>query len=181
MVITGSSTQLAVASLLSLSVALLSAPSPIQIRSISCSVIQCLLISYLDGRKFQPTSKRCATRPVPPTSPASAPVQEVSTRQKSHTGAQELISLVSGDSYRLEWLVRLPNAAILRPTTFDGTDSRIRVRHKLSIEIRYRKEGDEEDILLSVQRTVRIASASSRVCDVGVGILTLRFALAVLL
>lgn len=54
--------------------------------------------------------------------------------------------------------MRVPDDDLVRPTTLDGTETRIRVSHKLSVEIRYRKVGSDEDTATTILKPINIAS-----------------------
>lgn len=53
--------------------------------------------------------------------------------------------LKSGEAYRLHHLARLPHHDILRPSTFEWSDSNIRIHHDIALEITYQAlpEGEE--------------------------------------
>ncbi|KAK4701106.1 hypothetical protein P7C70_g5127, partial [Phenoliferia sp. Uapishka_3] len=66
-----------------------------------------------------------------------------------------------------EWsysrIVRIPDDDHVRPTTLEGTDTRIRVTHKFVAEVRYRMNGSKKDMVLEMSTNVVIASFISAV------------------
>ncbi|GAA6001274.1 uncharacterized protein JCM10292_006987 [Rhodotorula paludigena] len=61
-----------------------------------------------------------------------------------------------------EWLyarvARIPDDDSVRPTTLDGTDTPIRVKHQLVCQVRYRFAGSKKDHVLEMASPVTIAS-----------------------
>lgn len=61
-----------------------------------------------------------------------------------------------------EWsysrIVRIPDDDHVRPTTLEHTETRIRVKHRLIAEVKYRMAGSKKDMVLSMSTDVTIAS-----------------------
>lgn len=64
----------------------------------------------------------------------------------------------AGQELHFSRIVRVPDDDHVRPSTLEATETRIRVSHKMSVQVRYRKEGEEEDILLTIGKPVTITS-----------------------
>ncbi|GAA6029706.1 hypothetical protein JCM8097_001011 [Rhodosporidiobolus ruineniae] len=95
----------------------------------------------LPPNSFRPISTCCAIvpdQPIPDPSP--------------------LASVVPGQEFHHSRICRVPDDDHVRPTTLEGTETKIRVSHKISVEVRYRKAGDEEDMVLTIAKPVTIAS-----------------------
>ncbi|GAA5918559.1 hypothetical protein JCM1841_003303 [Sporobolomyces salmonicolor] len=90
---------------------------------------------------FRPVSKCCTIlpdEPVPDPSP--------------------LVHLQTGEEFNHTRICRVPDDDHVRPSTLEGTEASIRVSHKMSVEVRYRKEGDEEDMVLTIGKPITITS-----------------------
>ncbi|GAA6014743.1 hypothetical protein JCM10207_006924 [Rhodosporidiobolus poonsookiae] len=132
-----------------------------------------------------PSAAACTGEPQPgpiPTSPstalcvspASAPLLEPATtsdpdlkpgstycRPKLVPDPCPLARVKSGQEFHHARIVRVPDDDYVRPTTVEGTDTPIRVSHKMSVEIRYRKEGDNpdaEDMVFTMGKAINITS-----------------------
>lgn len=80
-------------------------------------------------------------------------------RADSHScDSSPLAELAPNSPFHYARTMRIPMDDYVRPTTLEGTDARIRVSHKLSVEVRYRKEGDDVDKVLLVGKDVIIGS-----------------------
>ncbi|GAA5870164.1 hypothetical protein JCM8547_006906 [Rhodosporidiobolus lusitaniae] len=90
---------------------------------------------------FRPQSTCCK---IVPDEPVSDPIPLA--RLPAHT------------EYHYSKILRVPNDDYVRATTLEGTNTCIRVSHKFSVEVRYRKEGDEEDMLLTMGKPITITS-----------------------
>ncbi|GAA6014720.1 hypothetical protein JCM10207_006917 [Rhodosporidiobolus poonsookiae] len=93
---------------------------------------------------FRPVSACCHPKPDQPV-PDPSPLARVEPGQEFHHAR----------------IVRVPDDDHVRPTTLEGTDTPIRVSHKMSVEIRYRKEGDTpdtEDMVLTIGKPITITS-----------------------
>lgn len=103
-----------------------------------------------------PLPERCALLPVPfATDPKGGASKSLTKELGTGTRAPKA-HLYSGEYYREECLLRVLSDDIVRPTTLEGTETRIRVSHKLLIDIRYRKDGEEH--ILPLQKMVCIAT-----------------------
>ena len=93
------------------------------------------------------------------------------------------IELSKGDGWTYEKVMRMPDDDHLRATTPDGNEARIRVAHRLGLEIMYRVKGEDEDKVLKLSEEVVIASVSqtSRVREAVLGIWADRAGLHLLL
>ncbi|TNY19073.1 hypothetical protein DMC30DRAFT_19122 [Rhodotorula diobovata] len=95
-----------------------------------------------DKLSFRPVSDCCAIHPdvdVPDPSP--------------------LVRLAAGQEFHHSRICRVPTDDYVRPSTLEGSPKTvIRVAHKLSVEVRYRKDGDTEDMILTMGKPVVITS-----------------------
>ncbi|BGP38964.1 hypothetical protein JCM10449v2_002902 [Rhodotorula kratochvilovae] len=70
-----------------------------------------------------------------------------------------LARLAAGQEFHHSRICRVPDDDHVRPSTLEGSPkTRIRVSHKMSIEVRYRKDGDDEDMVLTIGKPVTITS-----------------------
>ncbi|GJN89857.1 hypothetical protein Rhopal_002846-T1 [Rhodotorula paludigena] len=70
-----------------------------------------------------------------------------------------LAHLQPGQEFHHSRICRVPDDDKVRPTTLEGSEgTRIRVSHKMNVEVRYRKEGDDEDMVLTIGKPVTITS-----------------------
>ena len=70
------------------------------------------------------------------------------------------LGLQGGKSWTHEKPMRMPDDDHLRATTLDGSEARIRVAHRLGLEIMYRIKGEEEDKVLKLSEEVSMASVT---------------------
>ncbi|BGP01253.1 Proteophosphoglycan ppg4 [Rhodotorula toruloides ATCC 204091] len=73
--------------------------------------------------------------------PSSAPLSP--SLASPSTSSPPLFTLTPGTEYRLRHLGRLPNDNGVRPTTQEGTDTPIRMRHDMQIEVVWSRGGEE--------------------------------------
>jgi hypothetical protein len=66
--------------------------------------------------------------------------------------------LEGGKEWNYARIVRVPDDDHVRPTTLEATRTKIRVGHKLCIEVKYRLEGKSKDMVLRTSTDVTIAS-----------------------
>ena len=71
------------------------------------------------------------------------------------------MELPGGEEWSYSRIVRIPDDDQVRPSTLEGTKTRIRVKHKLVTEVRYRMPGSKKDMILEMSTDVVIASVSS--------------------
>ncbi|GAA5895076.1 hypothetical protein JCM6882_008278 [Rhodosporidiobolus microsporus] len=90
---------------------------------------------------FRPESTCCSIKP-------DQPVVDPSPLAHVH----------AGEEFHYSRICRVPDDDHVRPTTLEGTDTKIRVGHKMSVEVRYRKDGDEEDMVLTIGKPITITS-----------------------
>ncbi|KAM0745994.1 hypothetical protein T439DRAFT_330189 [Meredithblackwellia eburnea MCA 4105] len=156
-----SSPHLTVASLLNLRVALLGPPEQVTIQSITCSVVQAFEISFKDGSVSRPPAKSYRLAPVA-TQPTPKPILPYETSDNAPLKDLEpLYELDKGEEFKWSKLMRIPDDDHCRPTTLEGTDTRIRASHKICVEIRYRKQGETKDMVVSILKPIQISSCCS--------------------
>ncbi|BGP14949.1 hypothetical protein JCM10213_007249 [Rhodosporidiobolus nylandii] len=90
---------------------------------------------------FRPQSTCC---PILPDKPVADPTP--------------LAAVQAGHEFHFSRICRVPDDDCVRPTTLEGTETKIRVAHKMNVEIRYRKDGDSEDMVLSIGKPVTVTS-----------------------
>lgn len=91
---------------------------------------------------FRPVSKCCAIHP-------DVPVPDPSP----------LVHLEAGQEFHHARICRVPTDDHVRPSTLDGSrGTRIRVSHVLSVEVRYKKDGSDEEMVLTMGKPVTITS-----------------------
>lgn len=71
---------------------------------------------------------------------------------------QPLARLEGGKEWMYARVTRIPDDDSVRPTTLEGTDTPIRVKHQLVCQVRYRFKGSKKDQVLEMASTVTIAS-----------------------
>ncbi|KAL8276760.1 hypothetical protein RQP46_010816 [Phenoliferia psychrophenolica] len=76
---------------------------------------------------------------------------------------EPLVNLTPGLEWKYQRLMRVPDDDHVRPSTLEGTDTRIRASHRLSIEIRYRRECDADDKATTITKPIIIASCCSTI------------------
>ncbi|ORY91745.1 hypothetical protein BCR35DRAFT_286729 [Leucosporidium creatinivorum] len=69
-----------------------------------------------------------------------------------------LAALDAEQGFHYSRTMRVPTDDHVRPTTLEGTKARIRVSHKLSVEVRYRLAGAEQDKILFIGKDMVIGS-----------------------
>ncbi|GAA5927512.1 hypothetical protein JCM3775_006004 [Rhodotorula graminis] len=70
-----------------------------------------------------------------------------------------LARVEAGQEFHHSRICRVPDDDHVRPSTLDGSPKTvIRVSHQLSVEVRYRKDGDTEDMILTMGKPVTITS-----------------------
>ncbi|KAM0788678.1 hypothetical protein ACM66B_002775 [Microbotryomycetes sp. NB124-2] len=74
------------------------------------------------------------------------------------TDPTPLKQLSDNEGFHYSRTARVPTDDFVRPTTLPGTETRIRVGHKVMVEIRYRIKGDTKDKVLVIGKDVTIAS-----------------------
>ncbi|GAA5821859.1 hypothetical protein JCM11251_004750 [Rhodosporidiobolus azoricus] len=97
--------------------------------------------STLPKPSFRPQSTCCHIKP-------DQPVVEPSP----------LAHIAAGEEFHYSRICRVPDDDHVRSSTLEGTETKIKVSHKMSVEVRYRKEGDEEDMVLTIGKPVMITS-----------------------
>ncbi|KAK4055772.1 hypothetical protein OIV83_000319 [Microbotryomycetes sp. JL201] len=74
------------------------------------------------------------------------------------TDPTPLKQLRDNEGFHYSRTARVPTDDFVRPTTLPGTETRIRVGHKVVVEIRYRIQGETSDKVLVIGKDVTIAS-----------------------
>ena len=75
---------------------------------------------------------------------------------------QPLARLEGGKEWMYARVTRIPDDDSVRPTTLEGTDTPIRVKHQLVCQVRYRFKGSRKDQVLEMASAVTIASVRPR-------------------
>ncbi|GAA5870594.1 hypothetical protein JCM8547_002056 [Rhodosporidiobolus lusitaniae] len=167
-----SSPHLTVASLLFLGVTFESPPVGMKIMSVQAFVRQEFEIHYSQNDvpvQHPPVQRKLlfyadSTTPVPTSS------EDLLDRPNLSRGAPPPLSyepraLLPKPLARLEqkeWtyarVTRIPDDDLVRPSTLEGTDTPIRVKHNLVCQVRYRMKGSNKDQVLEMSSAVTIAS-----------------------
>ncbi|BGO98424.1 Proteophosphoglycan 5 [Rhodotorula toruloides] len=91
---------------------------------------------------FRPVSKCCTPHP-------DVPVPDPTP----------LVHLKAGQEFHHARICRVPTDDHVRPSTLDGSrGTKIRVSHVLSVEVRYKKDGSDEEMVLTMGKPVTITS-----------------------
>ncbi|GAA6058939.1 hypothetical protein JCM10212_002891 [Sporobolomyces blumeae] len=69
-----------------------------------------------------------------------------------------LVALPAATEFHYSRICRVPDDDHCRPTTLEGSEGRIRVKHKLAVEIKYRKEGHDAEMTLTIAKPITLAS-----------------------
>lgn len=167
-----SSPHLTVSSLIHAELHFLSPPQTLSIIHISCLIAQTFVVHYKDpGRIARPIPKRHVLMKVDVSAHAN-PLVPTPSRPIGGAGNSAPLDPVREDSsplhelkfeeeFRYASLFRVPNDDHIRPSTLPATETKIRVSHKLVVEVRYRLGYEEEDRLLTISRPVTIASVGA--------------------
>ncbi|KAK4055774.1 hypothetical protein OIV83_000321 [Microbotryomycetes sp. JL201] len=169
-----SSPHLTVASLVSIHLSFLAPPKDCVLQSISLTIIQGFTVTYTTTNKIaKPVPKKYVLGKVSSSLPTSTVVPLVpSPTTFSHLSVDNrpvqnetfideqtpLHMLKEGCEFHYSAMFRIPTDDFIRPTTLDGTNTIIKVAHRMLLEVRYTRSGDTDDRLLSIQRPVEIAS-----------------------
>ncbi|KAM0748003.1 hypothetical protein T439DRAFT_328663 [Meredithblackwellia eburnea MCA 4105] len=166
-----SSAHLTVASLLFMNITLM-APPALQIFSVTAFVAQQFQITYDDPTigTVTPAAQRKLLFYADQTTPAD-PSATLLDRSNIGRGAslpsafesrklnpKPLVELSEGKEWNYSRIVRLLDDDHLRPTTLEGTETKVRVKHRLVVEMRYRKPGSKKDMVLEMSTELTIAS-----------------------
>jgi hypothetical protein len=71
---------------------------------------------------------------------------------------QPLARLSAGDPFTYARVTRIPDDDSVRPSSLDGTNTPIRVRHSIVCQVKYRFKGSKKDQVLDMTSPVTIAS-----------------------
>jgi hypothetical protein len=106
------------------------------------------------GRNMMPLPPSGTTvkypRPLPP--PADLPLVD----------PEPLAEVQAAEPYTCSRVMRVPIDDHVRPTTLEGSETPVRVSHKLLVEVRYRAEGEAGDKIFLFGKDVTIGSVRSR-------------------
>lgn len=160
-----SSPHLTVASLIHFKLTLASPVVNVTILSVSASVSQRFEIHYDSNKRgvAQPPPRRHIIFHVDSTTATSPDLLDpknflVGNALPKKAAPEPLVELeANGAGWNYERIARLPCDDLIRPTTLDGTETKIRVSHSLVGEIRYRI-GNGPDQVLVMSKKVTIAS-----------------------
>ncbi|GAA6019165.1 hypothetical protein JCM10207_006572 [Rhodosporidiobolus poonsookiae] len=168
-----SSPHLTVASLLFLGVTFEQPPEGMKVMSVQAFVRQDFEIHYKNkdlGIQYPPVQRKLlffadSTTPVPTSA------EDLLDRSNLSRGAppplayeprsffpQPLARLEGGKDWTYARVTRIPDDDSVRPTTLEGTDTPIRVKHQLVCQIKYRFKGSKKDQILEMATNVTIAS-----------------------
>ncbi|KAL8277053.1 hypothetical protein RQP46_010587 [Phenoliferia psychrophenolica] len=166
-----SSSHLTVSSLVFLNITFL-APPALKIMSVAAFIQQSFELTYLDPAigTFSPPRQRKTLFYADQTTPI---VEEGSLLARENLGRgatqplafesrrmspKPLVEIAAGEEWSYSRIVRVPDDDQVRPSTLEGTSTRIRVKHKLVTEVRYRTPGSKKDMILEMSTDVVIAS-----------------------
>ncbi|GAA5824442.1 hypothetical protein JCM10212_001455, partial [Sporobolomyces blumeae] len=168
-----SSPHLTVASLLFLSITFERPPEGLKIMSVSAYIKQTFDISFTDEKILpvrQPVQKKLLFY-VDSTSPIAASTDDLLDRPNLGRGtlpplayepraflAQPLARLEGGQEWTYARVSRVPDDDAVRPSTLAGTNTPIRVKHQLVVQVKYRLKGSKKDLILEMSSPVTIAS-----------------------
>ncbi|CEQ40475.1 SPOSA6832_02102 [Sporobolomyces salmonicolor] len=168
-----SSPHLTVASLLFLSVTFERPPEGLKVMSVSAFVAQEFEIYYSNPEvpTSRPSKQKKLLFYVDSTSPIPSSTEDLLDRPNLSRGTlpplayepraflpQPLARLERSKEWTYARVTRIPDDDSVRPTTLEGTDTPIRVKHQLVVQIRYRFKGSKKDLVLEMASKVTIAS-----------------------
>lgn len=168
-----SSSQLTVASLAFLSFQLL-APPELDVYSIAAWIDQSFEVHYT-GDLAKPRRQRNLLffhdESLPMPEPTVGPDGQLVTATQLGKGAslplsherrklrpRPLTTVQAGVPFTYSRIVRVPDDDHVRPTTLDGTQSRIRAKHRLVFELKYRTPGSKREMHLEMSADLVVAS-----------------------
>ncbi|GAA5956901.1 hypothetical protein JCM21900_006284 [Sporobolomyces salmonicolor] len=168
-----SSPHLTVASLLFLSVTFERPPEGLKVMSVSAFVAQEFEIYYSNPEvpTSRPSKQNKLLFYVDSTSPIPSSTEDLLDRPNLSRGTlpplayepraflpQPLARLERSKEWTYARVTRIPDDDSVRPTTLEGTDTPIRVKHQLVVQVRYRFKGSKKDLVLEMASKVTIAS-----------------------
>ncbi|GAA5864336.1 hypothetical protein JCM1840_006749 [Sporobolomyces johnsonii] len=168
-----SSPHLTVASLLFLSVTFERPPEGLKVMSVSAFVAQEFEVHYSNPEvpTSRPPKQKKLLFYVDSTSPVPSSTEDLLDRPNLSRGTlpplayepraflpQPLARLERGKEWTYARVTRIPDDDSVRPTTLEGTDTPIRVKHQLVVQVRYRFKGSKKDLVLEMASNVTIAS-----------------------
>lgn len=153
-----SSPHLTVSSLVAFRVAFVAPSQRATIQSISAFITQNFSIHYEDGSVAQPPPKRYQLTTIDETTAPRSLALPLNDDKPREPDPIPLKPLQPGAEWRFSRLARIPNDDHCRPTTLSGTQARIRVSHKISVEIKYIPAGGVNEKLITISKPVTVAS-----------------------
>ncbi|GAA5848782.1 hypothetical protein JCM9279_002944 [Rhodotorula babjevae] len=168
-----SSPHLTVASLIFLSVCFEQPPEGMKIMSVQAFVRQEFEVHYSDEQVpvSKPPMQRKLLFYIDSSTPLAHSTDDLLDRDHLSRGAppplayeprallpQPLARLEGGKEWMYARVTRIPDDDSVRPTTLEGTDTPIRVKHQLVCQVRYRFKGSRKDQVLEMASAVTIAS-----------------------
>ncbi|GAA5955082.1 hypothetical protein JCM3765_003188 [Sporobolomyces pararoseus] len=168
-----SSPHLTVASLLFLSVTFEKPPEGLKIMSVSAFILQSFDVTFVDKTvpPVKPLPQKKLLFWVDSTSPIAESTEDLLEKPNLSRGslpplafekrallAQPLARLTGGQEWTYARVSRVPDDDAVRPSTLPGTNTPIRVNHRLVVQIKYRFKGQKKDLVLEMSTAVTIAS-----------------------
>jgi hypothetical protein len=109
---------------------------------------------------LHPPNNACLNPAPTPTSLSPPLAAAAVPATASPASSAPLFTLVPGTEHRLRHLGRLPNDNEVRPTTQEGTDTPIRMKHELQVEVVWTR-GDGERKKTVLKQSLNIFSVAS--------------------
>ncbi|POY73980.1 hypothetical protein BMF94_2791 [Rhodotorula taiwanensis] len=168
-----SSPHLTVASLLFLGITLEKPPEGLKIMSVQAFVRQQFEVHYSnpDLPTSHPPEQRKLLFYADSSTPVANSTDDLLERDHLSRGAppplayeprallpQPLARLEGGKEWMYARVTRIPDDDSVRPTTLQGTDTPIRVKHALVAQVKFRFKGSKKDHVLEMESKVDIAS-----------------------
>lgn len=139
------------------------APNALTIHSIALQFVQTFTVTYSDGKAVEMPVERLPTLPVASKCvPGSILAFDVPEDASAKPDPVPLTELQPGREYTHVKTVRAPNDDKVRPSTLEGCNHQVDVRHKIEVRIQYRLPGDKGLRHLTISRPCVIASVSCR-------------------
>jgi hypothetical protein len=144
-------------------ISLLDPPRAVTVISLDGILIQTFEVQYKDGRVARPEGdgEEIVLGEINQSFPGSN-AAGVCLCQRSPDGylptTTPLVKLAAGEEYQHSRHCRLPCDDFLRPTTLPDTDTPMRVSHRIKLEVRYRIEGEKDEMILAMGKPVTLSS-----------------------
>ncbi|GAA5985398.1 hypothetical protein JCM11641_000143 [Rhodosporidiobolus odoratus] len=166
-----SSPHLTVASLLFMGVTFEEPPEGLKIMSVQAFVRQDFEIYYSGNPVQRPPTQRKLLFYADSSTPLPSSTEDLLGRPNLSRGAppplayeprallpQPLARLNNNQEWTYARVTRIPDDDSVRPSTLEGTDTPIRVKHALVAQLKYRFKGSKKDQILEIATNVTIAS-----------------------